>query len=190
MIAVTPLGYALLGLMRGAPQTGYGLRMVFETTPLGNYSSSPGSIYPALKTLLKAGLAETRRKGGDGRGGELYYLTPAGEAAFETWLCLPVTLEEVQKRLPVIMLRFAFLTGHPDRKLTLDLLASLEAAARDQVRQLETFLAGDFASAMPLQSRLAVGQGVASTRSVADWAADARRQLIEAAHNAPNGETI
>ena len=42
---MTPLSYALLGLMQMEPRSGYALRKVFETTPLGGYSSSPGSIY-------------------------------------------------------------------------------------------------------------------------------------------------
>ncbi len=179
-----------MGLMRGAPMTGYGLRRVFETTPLGNYSSSPGSIYPALKTLQKAGLAETRKPDTGGRGDGDYYLTQAGEAALEAWLRMPVTLEDVQKNLSVIMLRFAFLTGHPDRQLTLDLLTSLEAAARAQAQGLDAFLSGETGAAMPLQARLAVGQGVAGIRSVADWAADARRQLIETAQNESKRETL
>jgi DNA-binding PadR family transcriptional regulator len=51
LLTITTLGYALLGLIRAEPRTGYALRMVFETTPMGSYSSSPGSIYPALKSL-------------------------------------------------------------------------------------------------------------------------------------------
>ena len=53
---MTPLSFALLGLIGMEPRSGYKLRKVFETTPLGNYSSSPGSIYPALRALEKAGL--------------------------------------------------------------------------------------------------------------------------------------
>ena len=32
---MTPLNYALLGLVRMQPRSGYALRKVFETTPLG-----------------------------------------------------------------------------------------------------------------------------------------------------------
>ena len=47
----TALEYALLGLLHQQPQSGYDLRKVFETTALGNYSGSPGAIYPALRRL-------------------------------------------------------------------------------------------------------------------------------------------
>ncbi len=59
-------------------------------------------------------------------------------------------------------------------------LASFEAAARDGARELEAFMASDFSQAMPLQSQLAVGYGLATCKSRADWAADAHRQLSEA----------
>ena len=54
----TTLEYALLGLVHAEPRSGYDLCKVFETTPMGHYSSSPGAIYPALKRLEGAGLVE------------------------------------------------------------------------------------------------------------------------------------
>lgn len=174
-VAITPLGYALLGLVRADPRSGYGLRRVFETTPMGNYSSSPGSIYPALKSLQRDGLVEAR----PAVKGHVFHLTPAGGAAFETWLRQPVTADDVARRMSEIMLRFAFLHDHPDRQLTLDLLVSLENAARAQASGLETWLSGDAGRIMPLQAQLAVRQGMMSVQSVAEWAAYANRQLTD-----------
>jgi len=48
---ITVLGYALLGLLQQKAQSGYELRKVFAETAMGNYSSSPGAIYPALERL-------------------------------------------------------------------------------------------------------------------------------------------
>ena len=56
MSAPTNLGFALLGLVHKEPMSGYDLRKVFAETALGNYSSSPGAIYPALARLEKQGL--------------------------------------------------------------------------------------------------------------------------------------
>jgi DNA-binding PadR family transcriptional regulator len=53
---ITSLDYAILGLMYQKPSSGYGIRMQFETTAIGNYSSSPGAVYPALDRLQKLGL--------------------------------------------------------------------------------------------------------------------------------------
>ena len=168
---ITSLGYALMGLINGEPKTGYALRKVFETTPMGTYSSSPGSIYPALAALERLGLVETR--GGDTRGKGLYHLTPAGDAALQAWLVAPVD----SKDLPGAMLRFAFLQDHPDRGLTLAFLDRYAAAASAEVRSLERFAESDFGRALPLQSRLAVEQGRRHFESSAQWAVWAKQRL-------------
>ena len=53
IIKPTLLDYAILGLIQDRPLSGYAIRKLFEETALGNYSSSPGTIYPALKRLQK-----------------------------------------------------------------------------------------------------------------------------------------
>lgn len=180
---ITPLGYALMGLINGEPKSGYALRKVFETTPMGNYSSSPGSIYPALAGLERMGLAETR--GGDKRGKGLFHLTPAGEAAFAAWLVAPVD----GKDLSTAMLRFAFLQSHPDRSLTLAFLDKFAAAADAEVQGLRQFLVSDFGRALPLQSRLAVEQGRRQFESSAQWAVWAK-QVLEHGEMPNEGDSV
>ncbi len=176
-LSLTPLNYALLGLIRGEARSGYALRRVFETTPMGNYSSSPGSIYPALKGLTARGLiASLPAKSGK----NVFTITSAGLEALEAWLAMPVTGEDMGRNMDAVMLRFALLQDHADPQLTFAFLASFEAAARDGVRTLEAFIAGDFWRSMPLQSQLAVGYGLATCKSRADWAADAHHQLMDA----------
>ena len=174
--AVTQLGYTLLGLVLAKPQSGYALRKVFETTPLGNYSSSPGSIYPALKALEKAGLVERRSAAGGG-GKQLFAPTSAGEAQFGEWLARPVDEEAMARHLDGVLLRFAFLQFDPDPGVSRDFLISFEAAAWARARALEAFLDGEAGRALSLHARLAVGHGLENIRSSARWAADARRQL-------------
>ena len=61
---VSLLGYALLGLLHQKPSSGYALRRVFATTPMGTFSDSPGAIYPALGRLERhLGLAMIMRVG-------------------------------------------------------------------------------------------------------------------------------
>ncbi|MFN3668853.1 MAG: PadR family transcriptional regulator [Brevundimonas sp.] len=170
---ITALGYALLGQISIAPRSGYALRMVFETTPLGAYSSSPGSIYPALKSLAAKGLVRTA---GPGRGAR-YELTTAGAAALDGWLRAPVTAEEVTRRLDLQLLRFALLTGHPDRSLTQAFLRSFEAATAARAAELRGFLEAGVGAAMPLQARLAVEHGQQSLETSARWAAESWRRL-------------
>ncbi len=170
---IAPLGFALLGLISAESRSGYALRKVFETTPMGAYSSSPGSIYPALKSLAAKGLVQTV---GRGRGGR-FEITAAGATALDQWLRQPVTADEVARRLDLSLLRFAFLMGHPDRSLTHAFLRSFRAATTAQAAELKAFLETGSGASMPLQARLAVEHGQRSLETSARWAADSLRRL-------------
>ena len=168
--SVTPLGFALMGLIREEPRSGYALRKVFETTPMGSYSGSPGSIYPALESLRKSGLVEAS---GEGRGKGSFHLTLQGAEAFQAWLRAPVEASDLSQA----MLRFAFLHGHPDRSVTRAFLDSFEAAAAGQATALAAFIAGEAGQALPVQARVAVEHGRRQVEASAAWAAWARRTL-------------
>ena len=170
-MAVTTLGYALLGLIRAEARTGYALRMVFETTPMGSYSSSPGSIYPALKNLEKQGLIETQATG---KRKSVLHITPEGRRLFDDWLTAPMGTEE---SVETALLRFAFLHDHPDRQVTLEFLATFITVLTGRASGLRNWLAGEDAQAMPLQARLAVGHGLRSLEASAQWASEAYEAL-------------
>ena len=57
---LSTLSLAILGLISQRPLTGYDLRKVFLTTPMGHFSSSPGAIYPALRRIEDAGWVRGR----------------------------------------------------------------------------------------------------------------------------------
>ncbi|WP_443748750.1 PadR family transcriptional regulator [Asticcacaulis solisilvae] len=175
---VTPLGYALLGLLRGEPRSGYALRKVFETTLLGNYSSSPGSIYPALKGLEKAELiaAEPIARG------NVFSLTPMGREALDAWLTAPAQGEPAD----ILMLRFAFLQELGRPEVTRAFLISFADAARGSRDGIRAFMAGDIGPSMPLQSRLAVDFGLRNVEAQLAWAENALKQLEDHwSQNAP-----
>jgi DNA-binding PadR family transcriptional regulator len=174
---ITPLGYALLGLCLAEPRSGYALRKVFETTPLGSYSSSPGSIYPALKGLEAAGLVERRQAAGSK---SVFAATAAGSELFDAWLAAPVRQEGLAGNLEAELLRFAFLQFHSDPRVSLDFLTSFEAGAWAQARSIESYLESEPALALSLQSRLAVEHGLETIRCSARWAENARRRLEHA----------
>jgi len=168
---MTPLHHALLGLIRAHPRSGYALLKVFETTPMGSYSSSPGSIYPALKSLEKAGLAEVRDPR-DARGKGLYHITAVGGAALELWLHAPIV------DLNEALLRFAFLPEE-DGAAIRAFLDAFEAAAEAQAGDLAAFLASDAATAMTAKSRIAVEHGRCRLAASADWARAAKRHFSD-----------
>ena len=60
----------------------YGVWLQEELTRHG-YEISPGTLYPALSSLLKDGYLEQEKRVVDGRARKYYRLTPAGQAALD-----------------------------------------------------------------------------------------------------------
>ncbi len=170
---LTTLSYALLGLIGMEPRSGYALAQVFATTPIGDYSSSPGSLYPAIKVLEKQGLVEQRPAGKK----KVFGLTATGATTLDAWLAEPVTGEGTSKHLSAHLMRFAFLQMHPDRRLTLTFLTDLASGLSAEAATLEAFLASDLALAMPEQSRWAVRHGLMTCLASRDWALGALAAL-------------
>ena len=163
---ITALGYALLCEIRREPRGGYALRRLFESTPLGIFSSSPGSIYPALKRLGQQGLICAV---GAGRGGR-FDITPLGNSIVEDWLAQPVELAEVSGRLELCLLRFAFLDTDPDPMIAIRFLVSLVDAAKAREAELTAFLTSGQGQALSLHGRLALDHGIRSIQATCTWA--------------------
>jgi DNA-binding PadR family transcriptional regulator len=181
----TTLEYALIGLIRQMPRSGYELRKVFVATAMAGYSGSPGAIYPALRRLEADGLIEgTEQPGAPGRPRREYRLTPAGEAVLQEWLALPVTRNDVALRLDELMLRFAFLGYAADSQArTLEFLASLEAhldAFLDELQQQLEAIDAASQHVRVTHARLALEAGISSVADRLRWARRARARLSTA----------
>jgi DNA-binding PadR family transcriptional regulator len=167
------LDYALLGLLAQQPMTGYGLRRVFASTPMGVFSGSPGAIYPALARLERAGLIRCAGQSGARAGSRLFEPTRAGLAALRRWLSAEITREDAVRRMDELLLRFAFM----DRNLGPDsvdrFLGALAEAVSAYVKELRAYAR---AAAAPPGStpRLALEHGIAAYRATAQWARRAR----------------
>jgi DNA-binding PadR family transcriptional regulator len=132
----TVLGYALLGLLHEKAQSGYELRKVFATTPIGSFSDSPGSIYPALARLEKRRWIRAAGETGDNpRQRKRFALTAAGLAELRRWLLQPVTSQEVASATDRLWLRCAFVQQVLGIDETLRFL-------READRQMTPYLAG------------------------------------------------
>ena len=130
------LGYALLGLLHQKAQSGYELRKIFATTPIGSFSDSPGSIYPALARLEKRRWIRAAGEEGDNpRQRKRFALTPAGLAELKRWLALTVTRQEVSSANDRLWLRCAFVQQVLGRDETLRFL-------READREMTVHLAG------------------------------------------------
>ena len=161
------LGYALLGLLHAAPQSGYGLRKTFVTTPMAVFSDSPGAIYPALRRLARQGWIAPVAGERSGRRRQLFAPTEPGRRAFRDWLTARPTREDVVRRWDVLMLRLAFMGSEPAATLR-EFLDAVQVESRAYLAELEAYET-DHARKMPLGAQLAFASGVHACRARAAW---------------------
>ena len=158
------------------PNTGYGLRKIFQETPMGRYSSSPGAIYPALQNLESHKLITGQTsKGKTGRDVQIFRTTSSGTRALMAWLRQAVTTEQVQRDLDVLLLRFSYLDLVDDLDWSVEFLGQFIDAVGDCRRQVE-----DTINSMPhspLHGQLAMANGVVQLDAHAEWARSALTKL-------------
>jgi len=181
---LSTLSLAILGVIHQQAQTGYDIRKMFATTPLGHFSNSPGAIYPALRRLEDAGWVRGRMgKGKTRRQRVIHEITARGLQKLKDHLSKPVTQGDVMWHMDDLMLRFAFMDQTVGCESTLRFL-------REFTKQLDAHVAelrGYFESvrdSMPMCGRLAMEQGIESYEMNARWA---RRATEELQHNIESG---
>ena len=177
-ITISPLRLAILGLVALHPQSGYDLRKVFETTPMGNFSSSPGAIYPALKSLEKRGWIRGEPENTESLRPRLVYaITKEGDAILSAELKKPVTRDELIWRFDLVMLRFAFIerVGYPE---ALRFLGEFQTESEGYVSHLEE-LGDQLSEQLSPCGRLALEHGIHNSRGNARWAKKAIDELAK-----------
>jgi DNA-binding PadR family transcriptional regulator len=174
---LSTLSLAILGLVSQRPLTGYDIRKVFATTPMGHFSSSPGAIYPALKRIEDAGWV--RGKAGQGkthRQRMLYEITPHGLEALRQHLSRPVTRDDVIWHLDDLMMRFAFMDGIVGRERTVQFLEDFASQIDGYVAVLCGYLSS-VKDIMPPCGKLAMENGIEGYEMNARWARRAIEEL-------------
>jgi DNA-binding PadR family transcriptional regulator len=117
-----------------APMTGYRLREAIADSVGHFWQESFGQLYPALRRLVADGLVEARAtRGGPGRGGATYHVTPAGRAALAAWLAIPPALERQRNEL----LLKVFFAGAVPPQVTVRNLEGVAAGLRAELASLE-----------------------------------------------------
>jgi DNA-binding PadR family transcriptional regulator len=79
-------GIFLSLVRRLQPTTAYQVAKVYERSPVTNYKTHKGKIYPIIARLEARGLLEKRQVAGDRRGTEEISCTTAGEGALREWV--------------------------------------------------------------------------------------------------------
>jgi PadR family transcriptional regulator, regulatory protein AphA len=77
---------SLLGLLSLGPMSGYEMRQMMERSTANFWTESYGQIYPALKRMVKDGLATVEEQSKDGRAKKVYKLTGEGARRLRAWL--------------------------------------------------------------------------------------------------------
>ena len=166
---ISVLGFALLGLIRHKPSSGYDLRKTFAETAMGSFSSSPGAIYPALERLVNRGLIEGEVEEGSGlRRRRIYRLTPLGDRELKQWLSQPVTRDEVIRGMGELMLRFAFMEQALGADEAISFLRKLRVELDAYVPSLRQYLQ-QHGPQMPLSGMLALDSGVRNYETLQQW---------------------
>lgn len=175
-ITPTLLDYAILGLLHNQDLSGYRIRKMFEETALGNYSSSPGSIYPALKRLQKLILIEKVVQNNSEK--TLFHINNNGLDVLKSWLLQPLEKNDVERKNNEILLRFAFMDTLIKQKEKIEFLESFKALQGDYVKDLQLYYKEE-AEKMPLHAKLAFEYGIESNKTTLKWCTTALKEILK-----------
>ncbi len=169
----TLLDYIILGLVQYEALSGYRIRKMFEETALGNFSSSPGTIYPALKRLEKYECVEKVLK--PGTSNAHFHITSKGVLVLKEWLSEPIEREDIQKRIHVLLLRFSFMETLIRKNQKIDFLISFRDLLKIYIQELQDFT--QQTNDMQLHGKLAVQHGIDSYKTTLKWCKMALLQI-------------
>ena len=126
--------WAILGLMRQRPMSGYDLKRAVDRTIRHFWAASYGQIYPELRRLEAEGWIEGADAANGGRSRRLYRITDAGGVALEDWLHGHETRIELRDES---LLRLFFADALPPEEAL-----GLLAARREGYRMMLAYLRG------------------------------------------------
>jgi DNA-binding PadR family transcriptional regulator len=163
---LTTLDLTILGLVLQTPLSGYGIRMMFEKTALASYSSSPGSIYPALARMIRLGML-TKKKGSTGKQ-ELFFITKKGKTTLTQWVTQPLTKMDVVRNMDILVLRFAFMDLLASKTEKRKFLQAFREILTTYIQELEDYLAANAPTMLP-SGRQAFEHGLNGNKLTMQW---------------------
>lgn len=172
---VTTLDALLIFLVAHKSQSGYDIRQLFQSTPLGVFSDSPGSIYPSLARLERRGLLTSAVEPG-GRRRRNYKRTAAGQKVLRAWLERPLEHDPRKRRNGEVELRFVLIAEDLGLTRAMRFLDEADAAFSAELAELETFMAGP-GGKMSEASRATTELGMRLIRVHIDWCREMKKKL-------------
>lgn len=167
---LTTLDALLLFLVSHTGQSGYDIRRLFQSTPIGLFSDSPGAIYPAMARLEMRGVLTSNAEA-DGRRKRLYRRTERGDRALERWLTGPIEPDVVARRPQDLDLRFVMLAEQLGRDAAEAFLADYASAVQARHDQIQAFYDRPGAQ-MSRASRETMELGLRLDRARLGWCRD------------------
>ena len=79
-------GTLLALVLRAQPITAYQIAKTYEESPVTNFNTSKGKLYPLVRRLRERGLLGAEAVAGDARGTERLVCTEAGARAVKQWV--------------------------------------------------------------------------------------------------------
>jgi len=79
-------GTLLALVLRAQPITAYQIAKTYEESPVTNFNTSKGKLYPLVRRLKERGLVAAQAVAGDARGTERLICTDAGRRAVKQWV--------------------------------------------------------------------------------------------------------
>ena len=172
---LTELDNCILGVIwREGPMSAYGVRAHFARSSTTTWSSSTGTVYPAIRRLREAGLLDAASPSGP-RKSELLSLTARGREALRRWL-KDVTAGLGASTADPIRTRVHFLAalGAADRKQA---LTDYRAATCAAIDQLEKHASRPAVGPVERSERLGTLGALAELRARLDWLGVVEREL-------------
>jgi len=169
--------FAVLGLLRIRPMSGYDLRKEAATSVGFFWSESYGQLYPALKSLAAAGLIR-RRPGGaiGGRERQVYEITRKGRGALARWRAEPPREAPVRSEL-LLKLFLGDRASTGPELAWIDALAAREAAALREFGRIRRELERQPGHPSLPFWLITLSYGEHRSRAVHRWCAETRRTL-------------
>jgi DNA-binding PadR family transcriptional regulator len=142
-VTLTPTGRVILGMVRMGKRTGYEIKQLVDVSARFFWTTSYGQIYPELKRLEQAGLISGEAEPTGGRSRTVYSMTPAGDAALDSWLTARDELVWELRDEGLLKLFFSEERDPDDVREHLRAVRQRSEAVADQLRSLRTDVSPD-----------------------------------------------